>query len=84
MTLSREQLRALADALRYTRDLELTCDEWLAEVPGYLESAPDEQAGEAFRLVREHLQLCPECREVFEFLLTALKRRDATPSSSPE
>lgn len=73
MPFNRDQLRTLAEVLRYTRDHELTCDEWLAAVPAYLEAGPDERAADAFRLVREHLDLCPECREEVELLLAALR-----------
>ena len=72
MTLTAEQVRALLDALRVTKDRELTCDEWLAELPGYLDATPARQAGEAFRLVREHLDLCPECREEIESVIDAV------------
>ena len=72
MSLTPEQARALLAALRFTKDRELTCDEWLAELPGYLDSTPAGRSGEAFRLVREHLDLCPECREEIAVVIEAV------------
>lgn len=75
MSLNRDQIRTLADVLGRTREHELTCDEWLAEVPAYLEAGPNERDAAAFRFVREHLGLCPDCREEVELLLAALSSK---------
>ncbi len=72
MSMTPEQMRALFSALQFTKDHELTCDEWLAALPGYLDATPAEQTGEAFRLVREHLDLCPECRDEIAVVIDAL------------
>lgn len=73
MTLNVEQTRALLEALRLTRDHELSCDEWLEEISTYLEANPAERACDAFRLVREHLDLCPDCREEIKLMIKALE-----------
>lgn len=78
MTLTNDQVDALLEALRHTHDHELACDEWLAVLPEFLEALPDEKASEGYRLVREHLELCPECREEMTLILTALQRKDAS------
>ncbi len=73
MNMTPEQIRALMSSLQFTKDYELTCDEWLAELPGYLDATPAEQAGDAFRLVREHLDICPECREEIALVFDAVR-----------
>jgi hypothetical protein len=73
MRLDHEQTRELLRALGRTRESELDCDGCLAELAAYLESAPpDRDRGEAFRLVREHLALCGECREELDLLRAAV------------
>ena len=71
MSLTPDQIRAMLSPLQFTKDQELTCDEWLAELPSYLDATPAEQAGEAFRLVREHLDVCPECRDEIAVVIDA-------------
>ncbi|MBX9787813.1 MAG: hypothetical protein K2Y37_02765 [Pirellulales bacterium] len=72
MTLSHEQVRTLLVSLRFTRDRELTCDEWLEDLSTYLEATPTEKLGETFQLVREHLDLCSDCREEIAMMVMAL------------
>ena len=72
MSMSLEQLQVLLSSLQFTKDHELTCDEWLAELPGYLDATPAEQSSETFRLVREHLDICPECREEIAVVMDAI------------
>ena len=72
MSMNPEQVQALLACLQFTKDKELTCDEWLAELPAYLDATPAEQAGESFQLVREHVDLCPECREELAAVVEAL------------
>lgn len=73
MTLPHDQVRALLVALRHTRDRELTCDEWLEDLSTFLEATPPEKGSDAFRLVREHLDLCPDCREEIGLMVKALQ-----------
>ncbi len=74
MNLSDDQIRALLQAVSRTRDRELACDECLGELGSFaeltLEGRPVE---EAYDLVRQHLQICDECREEFALLLKALE-----------
>lgn len=72
MNMTPEQAQALVACLQFTKDKELTCDEWLAELPAYLDATLAEQASEAFQLVREHVDLCPECREELAIVVEAL------------
>lgn len=63
----------LIDALLVTRDVEIGCDDCLMQVASYCET---ELAGkefpEALRLVREHLEICTECHEEYQALLSAM------------
>lgn len=72
--LTPDQLRALADLVLKTQADELTCDEWLDRAGGYLEAmAAGRPSPEGAELVRQHLTVCPECREEFDALMAALR-----------
>lgn len=73
MTLPHDEVRALLDSLRFTRDREMTCDEWLEDIATYLEATPPEKQSDAFRLVREHLDLCADCRAEIGMMVKALE-----------
>jgi hypothetical protein len=69
-----EKYRQLARYLVQTRPVELTCDEWLDHVGLYAEHAlAGTPAPASLDLVREHLELCPECDEEFRAILEALR-----------
>lgn len=76
MTLPHEQVLALLVSLRFTRDRELTCDEWLEDLSTYLEATPSEKRSDTFHLVREHLDLCPDCREEIELMIKAIEPQE--------
>jgi hypothetical protein len=71
--LTLKDLRDLLEAARATRDVEIGCDDCLMQISRYCET---ELAGkdvpEALRLVREHLEICPECHEEYRALLSAM------------
>ncbi len=72
--LTHDRLRTLAEMLQASRPHELTCDEWLDHVAGYLESEIDGRPRlPTASLVEEHLALCPECREEYDALVQALR-----------
>ncbi|WP_224372945.1 hypothetical protein [Hyalangium versicolor] len=57
-----------------TRDVEIGCDDCLAQVVDYAErQLVGHEVPEALRLVEHHLQDCPECHEEYEALLDALR-----------
>lgn len=73
MPLTRDEAGSLFDAIAETRDDEIGCDTCLAHVAAYAEQALAGLApNDAARRVREHLAVCPECREEYEALLRAL------------
>lgn len=73
MAVSQQELQELLRLLKLTRAEELDCEECfsrLAEFADLLESGrpiPD-----ALQSVKHHLDLCRDCREMFEIFLRAL------------
>ena len=52
----------------------LSCDECYEEIDHFAEiSLVGMSAAEAMPLVQDHLDKCPDCREEYEALMTALK-----------
>jgi len=74
MALTREALRKILDAALATKTDYIGCDECLAQLDQYVEQVlVGKEIPEAFRLIREHLEDCPECEEEYLALLTALR-----------
>lgn len=68
------QARQRAVLAALTRPVELHCGEWLVRVGRYAEAVLDGGAiPESLNLVREHMVICPECREEFEVMIEALR-----------
>jgi len=56
-----------------TRTVEIGCDECYDELDRFVElEIGGKNPQEALPLVQAHLRHCPDCREEFEVLLTAL------------
>jgi nitrate reductase assembly molybdenum cofactor insertion protein NarJ len=74
MALNDEQVRALLLATRETRDVEIDCDELLAQLPAYVEQRSAVPAAErgGFTEVEAHLRLCRNCREEWQALVSAI------------
>ena len=71
---SREQLRDLLRTVAATEPKEINCEELLASVGAYLESAaPGGELPRELELVAQHLDVCPDCREEYEALVVAHK-----------
>ena len=74
MDLSPDSVKALVQATVNTQEVELGCDDCLAQVGAYAErQLAGQTLPEALRRVEEHLRGCPECREEYEALLDALR-----------
>lgn len=72
--LTDQDIRALAAGVASTRPVEIGCDDCLDQVASYAESQLQGlPTSVALRLVEEHLELCPDCREEFESLAEALR-----------
>jgi hypothetical protein len=53
---------------------EIDCDECLRQVAQFAESVlADKEPREKLALVRQHFEICAECREEFQILLEALR-----------
>ncbi len=56
------------------REEEIGCDECFEQVDRFIEmKLSGLDAARAMPLVQEHLEICGECREEYEALLTALR-----------
>ncbi len=70
----RDIFRMLVREIAETREVEIGCDECFEQVDRFAEMKLSGLApGRAMTLVREHLEICGECREEFEALLAALE-----------
>ena len=60
--------------LEEVRAEELTCDEIYSKLDEYVErQAGKHDAAELMPLIREHLDICPECCEEYEALLKVIE-----------
>ncbi len=76
---SREQLRDILRTVAATEPREINCEELLARVGAYLESAtPGGELPRELELVAQHLEVCPECRDEYEALVVAHKSLPGT------
>jgi hypothetical protein len=67
---ARDQLRELLRILAHTQPREIDCGEFLTRVGGLLETLERaEPLPEGLRLVSQHLDICPECKEEFDALM---------------
>jgi len=63
--------------LEHVRAEELTCDEIFAALDEYVEREIDQKdAARLMPLIREHLDLCPECCEEYETLLHVIEETE--------
>jgi hypothetical protein len=61
--------------LESVREEECSCDEIYTKIDQYVEREIDKKdAAELMPLIREHLDLCPECCEEYEALLDVLEK----------
>ncbi len=74
MKLSTEDIKKMMQAVKMTRDNELTCGHCYDEIDQFIElELSDKNAAEIMPLVQEHLDRCGDCREEYQALLEALK-----------
>ena len=74
MALQLETLKKLIRASIIAKPVELGCYECLDQIHQYAERVlASKELPEALKLVEEHLEICGECREEYEALLTALR-----------
>ncbi len=74
MKLSTEDIKKMMQAVKMTRDNELTCGHCYDEIDQFIElELSDKNAAEIMPLVQDHLDRCGDCREEYQALLEALK-----------
>ena len=72
---SNEAVLGFLRVLESVREEECSCDEIYTKIDQYVEREIDKKdAAELMPLVREHLDLCPECCEEYDALLEILER----------
>ncbi|MEW6086571.1 MAG: hypothetical protein AB1607_18450 [Chloroflexota bacterium] len=63
--------------LEEVRAEELTCDEIYSKLDEYVErQANKHDAAQLMPLIREHLDICPECYEEYEALLKVIEEAE--------
>ena len=61
--------------LESVREEECTCDEIYTKIDEYVEREVDQKdAAQLMPLIREHLDLCPECCEEYDALMHILEK----------
>jgi hypothetical protein len=69
-----ERVKKLMEMLDGTREVELTCDEVLAVLDQIAELAVQgENVAHLMQLVQHHLEMCSDCREEYNVLVSILQ-----------
>jgi hypothetical protein len=72
---SNEAVLGFLQVLEHAQENGCSCDEVFAQIDEYVEREVDRKdAQDLMPLVREHLDLCPECCEEYEALLDILEK----------
>jgi hypothetical protein len=76
--LTSEILIDLMERLEKTTEDAYCCDEVFALLDEYVELiSDDEEAKQLMPLVKNHLEMCPDCRDEYEVLLHVLKTAES-------
>lgn len=71
-----KEILDLLRLIELTRDQEIDCTEFLNKAAGYVEQMmASKNPPSGYDDVVQHLQVCPECLEEFEQLLTVLREQ---------
>jgi hypothetical protein len=75
--LSAETVLGFLRVLENVDTEEITCDELYAKLDEYVEREVDQKdAAKIMPLMREHLDVCPECCDEYEALLHVIKETE--------
>lgn len=75
---AQEVLKVMLRKIGQTQEKELTCEEVFDLLDQYAEMvANDEDVAQLMPLVKQHLEMCMDCREEFEALLKVLQSSPA-------
>lgn len=73
---SKETMGVILNQIARTQEKELSCDAVYEVLDVYTEAvAHGEEAAALMPLVKQHLELCPDCQEEFEALLRVLEAK---------
>lgn len=73
---SKVMLRKLLEQIARTQERELHCGEVFALLDQYVEAvAAGQDPSSLMPLVKDHLELCPDCLEEYEALLRVIQTR---------
>ncbi len=76
MNQSEDMMRKLIEQIARTQERELDCGEVFAVLDEYTEAiVAGHNVEEQFALVMQHLELCPDCLEEYEALLSVLQTK---------
>ena len=76
MNQSEDMMRKLIEQIALTQERELDCGEVFAVLDQYTEAIlAGGDVQEQFALVIHHLELCPDCLEEYEALLSVLQTK---------
>ena len=73
--LPKETVIGILRVLETMPDEEINCDELYARLDEYVDREVDQKdAAQIMPIIREHLDICPECCEEYEALLEVLNK----------
>ena len=76
--LSNEAVLGFLRVLENVDKEEITCDELYAKLDEYVEREIDQKdAAKIMPLIRDHLDICPDCCDEYEALLNVIKETEA-------
>ena len=74
MALDQQQVNRLLRAVANTRDVEISCDECLADMAEFAEAQlVGSEIPTALKRIETHIAYCPDCSEEYELLLEVIK-----------
>src|SRR5215210_7170696 len=75
----RDIFKALIGEIAETREVEIGCDECFEQLDRFVDmKLSGLDAAHALPLVQDHLEICGECRDVFEAFMAALRATEET------
>lgn len=77
MKLKPEVIKKIVDSALSARNVEIGCDDCSERLAEFAEHAlRNRRLSDALQLVSDHLERCPDCREEFDALMSALRSID--------
>ena len=74
MPLSKQQIQSLLGLIGTVQSQDVSCDDCFGQIGQFAENVLSKrEIPESMRLIDQHLQQCPCCKDEFEALLIALQ-----------